>query len=269
MSDLPTSADLKALMTTARRIMVDVEHILQQSWERPTATRKVDGSLVTQMDHAVDAFITGELTKAFPDHAVLSEERNTHYDPSARYTWVVDPLDGTTNFARGLPIWGVSLGLFERGVPILGMLSFPSLHEKYEASHQQGAFFNGRRLSTEADATVSDQHFLMLCTRTPRRYTINTPLKPRMLGSAAYHIATVASGSALAAIESTPKLWDLAAALLILTEAGGCYQRIEGQQPIFPLAPTAQNYEHISFPLLAAVNKSILDKLLTGVTPRS
>jgi myo-inositol-1(or 4)-monophosphatase len=269
MTALPSAVDLNALLSTARRIVDDAEQLLLQGYGKVTAARKSDGSLVTETDHAVDQFITTQLAAAFPAHAILSEERNTEYDPSADLTWVIDPLDGTTNFARGLPIWGVSVALLYRGLPLLGLLNFPSLHEIYEASYQRGAVLNGRPLATAADSHTTDQHFLMLCTRTPRRYTIDTPLKPRILGSAAYHIASVANGSALAGIEATPKLWDLAAALLILKEAGGSYQRLDNQQAIFPLAPVAAGYEQTSFPLLAAANDKILDELRKGVALHS
>ncbi|MCC6456472.1 MAG: inositol monophosphatase [Caldilineaceae bacterium] len=268
MTALPSAVDLDALLSTARRIVNDARHLLLQGYGRVTAARKSDGSLVTETDHAADQFITTQLVAAYPDHAILSEERNTQYDPSADFTWVIDPLDGTTNFARGIPIWGVSVALLFKGLPLLGLLDFPLLHEVYEASYQRGAILNGRALATAADSYTTDQHFLMLCTRTPRRYTIDTPLKPRILGSAAYHIASVANGSALAGIEATPKLWDLAAALLILKEAGGGYQRLDNQQAVFPLAPVVASYEKRSFPLLTAANDKILDEVRKGVASR-
>jgi myo-inositol-1(or 4)-monophosphatase len=107
----------------------------------------------------------------------------------------------------------------------------------------------------------------MLCTRTLRRYTVTSPLKHRILGSAAYHIAAVANGSALAGIEATPKLWDLAAALLILTEAGGSYRTLDGRPSLFPLAvdvPT--DFAPIAFPLLTAANMHILGEMNQHVT---
>jgi myo-inositol-1(or 4)-monophosphatase len=268
MPTTPSHADLNALLSTAQRIAAEADTRLLQGFGNVSATQKADGSLVTQTDHAVDEFISTELSAAYPDHNVLSEERNTLYDPTANFTWVIDPLDGTTNFARGLPIWGVSIALLYLGLPVLGLLGFSSLREKYAALFHQGASLNGHPLHTAPNATADDQHFLMLCTRTPRRYTIDSPLKPRILGSAAYHIAAVANGSALAGIESTPKLWDLAAALLILTESGGCYRCLEQQQPVFPLAPIAKDYQRTSYPLLAAANVSIMDELQMQITRR-
>jgi myo-inositol-1(or 4)-monophosphatase len=133
MPTLPTQADIDALFSTAKRIVVAADQILLQGFGKVTASQKSDGSLVTQTDHAVDEFITTQLANAFPDHAVLSEERNTTYYPSTNFSWVIDPLDGTTNFARGLPIWGVSVALLVQGLPVLGLLSFSSLREEYQA----------------------------------------------------------------------------------------------------------------------------------------
>lgn len=261
MPTLPAQADLKTFLSNAQRIAAGADHLLLQGFGQVTASQKADGSLVTQTDHAVDEFVTAQLAASFPDHAVLSEERNTLYDPTAEFSWIIDPLDGTTNFARGLPIWGVSIALLYLGLPVVGLLSFISLHEQYEAVKGSGASLNDIAIHTASDIAADDQHFLMLCTRTPRRYRIDSPLKPRILGSAAYHLAAVASGSALAGIESTPKLWDIAAALLILSEAGGCYRSLDGRQSIFPLETTAMNYERTSFPIIAAANQAILSEL--------
>jgi myo-inositol-1(or 4)-monophosphatase len=253
--------DLVALLSTARTIAAGADQLLLQSFGTVTASQKADGTLVTQTDRAADEFITSQLSTAYPDHAIVSEERSTLYDPARQFTWIIDPLDGTTNFARGLPIWGVSIALLVEGILVVGLLSFVSLHERFEAVLGGGATLNALPLRTASNTVVDDQHFLMLCTRTPRRYRIDTPLKPRILGSAAYHLAAVARGSALAGIESTPKVWDIAAALLILTEAGGCYASLDPQTRIFPLPALSQDYERISFPLVAAANPTILSKV--------
>jgi fructose-1,6-bisphosphatase/inositol monophosphatase family enzyme len=109
----------------------DAQELLLQGYGKVTAARKLDGSLVTETDHSADQFITTQLAVAFPAHAILSEERNTEYDPFADFTWVIDPLDGTTNLARELPIWGVSVALLYRGLPLLGLLNSLLLHEIY------------------------------------------------------------------------------------------------------------------------------------------
>jgi myo-inositol-1(or 4)-monophosphatase len=264
-AQLPAHNDLVDLKNAAQQIIAGADQLLLEAFGNVTAIRKSDGSLVTQADHAVDEYITTQLHAIYPDHAVLSEERNTIYAPAVPFTWVIDPLDGTTNFARGVPIWGISVALLFHGLPVIGLLSFISLREQYEAIVGSGALCNGRTIHTDESIKADTQHFLMLCTRTPRRYRIDTPLKPRILGSAAYHIASVAGGNALAAIEATPKLWDIAASLLILTEAGGTYRSLDDRPAIFPLPAERQSYERASFPLIAAASQSILDELEISV----
>jgi len=258
---VPTQSDLATLLARAQSIADGADQILLEGYGKAIASEKPDGSLVTEIDRAVDGYVTSQLATAYPDHAILSEEANTRYDPATQFTWVLDPLDGTTNYARGLPIWGVSIALLSYGVPVVGLLSFVSLHERITAVHSSGAFKNGLQIQTASTQSADDQHFIMLCTRTSRRYRIDSPLKPRIYGSAAYHVAAVASGSALAGIEATPKLWDIAAALLILSEAGGCYRRLDQYPVIFPLPAESSDYLNTTFPLVTAANQSILDEL--------
>lgn len=261
----PALADLTDLLHAAQNVVAGADEILITGYGNVTASQKADGSLVTRIDRAADDYFTTQLTARFPDHAVLSEERNTHYDPTIGFTWVIDPLDGTTNFARGLPIWGVSVALLCNGMLLLGVLSFVLLREQYAGVKGKGAHCNGQALHTAPTQQADDQHFLMQCTRTPQRYRVTSPLKPRILGSAAYHIATVANGSALAGIEATPKIWDIAAALLILEEAGGTYRALGQTSPIFPLAQYALDYERCSYPLVVAANNALLVELEANI----
>ncbi len=253
-------------LNTALRLLDEATALIEHLTGARTPTRKPDGTLVTQTDQAVDELLAKRLGEIYPTHAVLSEERTTTYDSALRFTWVVDPIDGTTNFARGLPIWGVSIGLLDWGVPAIGAVIFPSLHEVFAAEKGHGATLNSLPISTAADRRIDNQHFIMCCTRTGRRYRVDTPLKPRILGSAAYHMLKVADGSALAAIEATPKIWDLAAALLILAEAGGVIRPLGGSALPFPLPAQANDFRTQSFPLLAAANSDILAAVSAQVT---
>lgn len=252
-------------LDTALHLLDEATALIERLTGARTPTRKADGTLVTQTDQAVDELLAKRLGEIYPAHAVLSEERTTTYDPALRFTWVVDPIDGTTNFARGLPVWGISIALLEWGVPVVGAVGFPSLHETFSASKGFGAALNRLPIATAGDRRVDSQHFIMCCTRTGRRYRVDTPLKPRILGSAAYHLLKVADGSALAAIEATPKIWDLAAALLILAEAGGVVQPLSGRRP-FPVPARAGDFRTHSFPLLAAANPDILAAVSAQIT---
>lgn len=269
MTTKPSQADLADLLKAVQHIGTNTDQILLSNYGHVAATQKADGTLVTETDRAVDAYITTRLSTEFPDHAILSEERNTHFDARSPYSWVIDPLDGTTNYARGMPIWGVSIALLFQGSPIVGYLRFVSLHEEYSATLDGGAWSGNRQVHSAPETHTDSEHFITICTRTNRYFQVDTPLKPRIFGSAAYHLAAVANGSALAGIESTPKLWDFAAALLILTEAGGCYKRLDNDQSLFPLPNDSLDYARRSYSLLAAANSSILAEMEASIVKRS
>jgi myo-inositol-1(or 4)-monophosphatase len=263
--------DYSPYAATARRL-IDMaygyvsEHVIEG--QTRTSSRKADGSLVTETDKALNDLIERQILEAHPDHAVLSEERGTTYDPSRRFTWIVDPLDGTTNFARGLPIWGICAALCDEGRPVVAAVGFPLLDETYFAVRGSGATCNGLPLRVPPVGEADDENFIMCCTRTARAFEIGSPLKPRILGSAAFHIIKVADGTALASLDTTPRLWDLAAPLLILTEAGGVYTPLGDETP-FPVAPSSTDYRDLSFPILCAANAPLLAATRATVQRRS
>jgi myo-inositol-1(or 4)-monophosphatase len=251
----------------ARTLALECGALALQQFRSGSARRKSDGTLVTATDEAIDRLITQRINAAYPGHAILSEEQATIYDPADAFTWVVDPLDGTTNFARGLPSWGVSIALLQNGAPLLGAIYFPLLDECFTAVQGQGTWRAGERLQTSQDAEVDDQQILMRCTRTDKLFDLRSPLKARVMGSAAYHICKIADGSALAGIEATPKVWDLAAAYLILTEAGGLLVDVAGP-PLFPLPGERLDYRTRSVTTFAAANPALLDHLRQAAQPR-
>ncbi len=231
------------------------------------ARRKADGTLVTRADEEIDRLLTRQINGRFPDHGVLSEEQTTRYDPSHRYTWVIDPIDGTTNYARGLPLWGISIALLEHGAPVVGVIDFPAMRERFSAVRHGSATRNGKVVQTDSHAELDNIHLLTQCSRTQRRYRVDVPLKRRLLGSVTVHLTRVAAGSALAAIEATPKVWDLAAAALVLEEAGGALSLISGDQ-LFPLDDVFFDYANKSLPTVAAANQSVLSQMRAGVSAR-
>lgn len=232
------------------------------------AQRKRDGTLVTATDVAIDRMISQRLSAAFPHHRVLSEEQITAYDAGTEFTWVIDPIDGTTNFARGLPIWGVSIALLHDGLPVVGVVDFPLTQERFSATAGGGAWRSGVRIQSYDGEHTDDQQLLMKCTRTDQRMQMRTPLKSRVCGSAAYHLCKVADGTALIGVEATPKVWDLAAAWLILIEAGAVITTWR-QEPVFPLAAISKEYVAAATPVIAAANQAILREFIKGVTIKS
>jgi len=232
------------------------------------ARRKRDGTLVTETDLAIDSMIVERLAVAYPGHCVLSEEQTTRYDAGADFTWVVDPVDGTTNFVRGMPVWGVSVALLHRGQPVAGAVDFPMLQERFTAAAGAGAWRNGARVHTAENELADDELLMMKCTRTDKFFEVRLPLKARIYGSAAYHLCKVADGSALAGIETTPKVWDLAAASLLVSEAGGLVTTWQ-RAPIFPLAAESMDYATVTTPIFVAANRAIQEALFDNVVVRA
>lgn len=229
------------------------------------ARRKYDGTLVTQTDEQIDRLVSARIRAAWPDALILSEEQATWFDPAAPAVWVVDPVDGTTNFARGVPVWGVSIGVLVNGAPVAGVVHFPLLGEVFTALLGGGAFRNGEPIQASA-AAPEDEQLIMECTRTRKRWWFDLPLKSRLLGSAAYHVCKVADGTALACSEASPKIWDLAAAGLVLTEAGGVLGGHRGET-LLPLPAERLDYADRAMPLLAARDAEMLAALRAALRP--
>jgi myo-inositol-1(or 4)-monophosphatase len=218
------------------------------------AIEKKDGSLVTQSDQWADQVIRDAIATTFPTHGVLSEEVE-HIFPAQEWCWIIDPLDGTTNFARGIPIWGISLGLLYQGTPVFGYVHLPPLQQSFHGwwlgnsglDGPQGAFLNQRPIHSSVDR-LTKNHFFNLCARSISVLQNPFPCKIRMLGVATYNLLTVAAGATLGGVEATPKIWDIAAVWAITQAAGAVWTALD-QQAIFPLQ-VGQDYSDRPFPTL-------------------
>jgi len=214
---------------------------------------KEDHSLVTQADIETDALISQAILNRFPHDLILSEElqpdiRKAPIDETTP-VWVIDPLDGTTNFSLGLHYWGVSLARLQGGLPQLAVLYYPLLNELYTAQRGHGAYLNQQNFTVQAER-YQKISFFCCCSRAHRKYQLDIPYKTRILGCASYTFCAVARGSAAIGVEATPKIWDLAAAWLIVEEARAAIDALENE-PLFPLSP--QNMQAQQFyPTIAA-----------------
>jgi len=239
------------------------EQLLQDFAGDRAATEKADGSLLTRSDTWADATLKAAIQERFPEHGLLSEEGN-HDFPAGDWCWVIDPIDGTTNFSYGIPIWGISIGLLYRGWPVFGYLYYPPTREacwgfwpgETGLDLEPGAFYNGRPARVTSADPGPNKTF-SFCTRSveflPRPFTC----KVRSLGSASYNLMTVAIGSMLGAYELTPKAWDIAAVWVILQGAGATWISLADYPP-FPLEP-GQNYGRRSNPCLIASRPELAD----------
>lgn len=228
---------------------------LLKDFGQVAGVEKADGSLVTRSDRWADEEIRRAIAQTFPEHGVLSEEVEQIF-PDRDWCWIVDPIDGTTNFARGVPIWGISLGLLYRGTPVFGYVHLPPIYQSfygywYGSSGLEGptgAFLNHQPIHTSS-APPNHNEFFSLCARST--YIMKqqqVPCKIRMLGAATYNLLTVAAGVTLGAVEATPKIWDIAAVWAIAQAAGGVWVSL-APDPIFPLE-VGKDYGKQPYPTL-------------------
>lgn len=197
--------------------------------------RGISKEIVTKYDQENDSFFVEQISKKFPEHNILTEE-NGFIDKESEYTWIVDPLDGTSNFATGNPFFSVSLALAKNNEIILGIINAPFLGEIFTAEKGEGAFLNGRKIQVSQVNEIEKGYFLS-CQGgdkdNKRIAKINSVIHPiskdmKKLGSGAIEGAWVACGRADAFISPQIQPWDIAAAALILKEAGGKITDFQG-----------------------------------------
>jgi myo-inositol-1(or 4)-monophosphatase len=231
---------------------------------------KSDNSVVTEADIAADELISASLKQAYPDDLLLSEELSPSASSKAGTNypglWIIDPLDGTTNFSLGLHYWGILITYLEAGHPVLTVMFFPLLNELYTAQSGLGAALNGQPIQVEPPDPQKPTTFFSCCSRTHKRYQVSVPYKSRILGSAAYSLCAVARGIALVSFEATPKIWDIAGGWLLVQEAGGSVETLDGSQP-FPIR-LDHSYARLNFPTLAAATPALLRQSHNQIVPR-
>lgn len=223
-----------------KRVVVEAGKVALARCGAVACERKADESLVTAVDRDTERFIAGELSRAYPEFAFIGEEYGRHGDRSAPL-WACDPIDGTTNFVFGLPHWCVSVGLVHRGVPLLGALYAPCLDELFWAVRGEGAFCNGIRLQAPDRNALQAEDTLSLTSGPMKSLDLRgIPGVVRCLGSVALDIAYAARGNMCAALGCREGIVDIAAALCVLSEAGGeC--RYLGGSPV-DIAALAEEY---------------------------
>jgi myo-inositol-1(or 4)-monophosphatase len=225
-----------------------------------TGTRpevKADLSVVTEVDLAADRFIIDAIERSYPEDGIVSEELRPTAPEGKPAVWVVDPLDGTTNYALGLPFWGVSIARIKDGWPQAAALYFPTLDELYTAEVGKGAFFNHQQVKIETPDEEIPTAFFSCCSRAHLDYRVDIPYKPRILGSAVYNFCALTRGVSILAFEATPKIWDLAGGWLLIKEAGGIIESLEEPSP-FPLMQGV-DFRKMNFPTLAGASQKMIE----------
>ena len=224
-----------------------------------SASNKSDGSLITSCDLWSDKTIVDGLSRIAPNEGVLREEGGKLV-PNTNAYWIVDPLDGTTNFAAGIPYWSISIARFVKGVPQSSFLIIPTLKKKFLAIKGQGVWLNNKKIVM--NKIFQSSECVSLCSRSIKILQKNPnsifPGKIRLLGVSSLNLISVAMGQTFGAIESTPKIWDIAAAWLFLEELN-CSIEWLGMNPLN--LNSGQDLTNINFPLIAGRNKEKLNVL--------
>ncbi|MFM2407725.1 MAG: hypothetical protein RL358_467 [Pseudomonadota bacterium] len=202
-----------------------------------TVTKKSHADFVTEVDRAAEQVIMETLLEAYPSHAILAEESGSHGE--SEYLWIIDPLDGTTNFLHGFPQFAVSIALEHKGVLTQAVIYDPVRNELFTATRGQGAYLNDKRIRVSkrlhmADALIGtgfpysnfqhiDAYMAILKDVMQKSSGLRRP------GSAALDLAWMAAGRYDGFFETGLKAWDIAAGCLLITEAGGMVSDLVGK----------------------------------------
>lgn len=233
------AGELRKFLAVAIEAAREGGAIVRAGFDQPKqVSYKGDVDLVTETDKKSEAAIVARLRREFPEHGIVAEEGGGGEGANARYSWYVDPLDGTTNFAHGFPMFAVSIGLLEQGKPIVGAVLNPVSGELFSAQESAGAYLNEKRIKVSEVSSISKA---LLATGFPTHKRTSNPniryyweftLRShgvRRAGSAALDLCSVASGRFDGFWEFGLKSWDTAAGMLIVQEAGGKISNFAGE----------------------------------------
>lgn len=234
------------LLTFAKRLAQQAATVSLGGLQQATAQRKADNSLVTETDHHIQALTLNAIAEAYPDHAIAAEEAvsapRRHADRrSARYWWVVDPLDGTRNYVAQIPCFTTSIAVMDQGWPVVGVVLEHNSGWVWTATQGGGVRLNGRPVRASETPPETDRIVGFTSSKSGaavgimRDWLAHRGLINRNMGSTALHLAMVASGALDAALLIKCKLWDMAAGYLMVCEAGAAFTDLTGRDPMpFP-----------------------------------
>lgn len=262
---MPTLEQLCQIVKQAAEFFVS----MQQEYIQTTV--KSDGGYVTQVDEAIQAFLKEALMQRWPQYEFIGEEMEFQdqakvFDHDSAGYWVLDPLDGTTNFAHGFKFYGISLALVIHGETQLGVIYDPVHLECYCAERGNGAYLNGKKLQTTQSMPLSlslaNVDFKRLTSDLALHLVKSPPYRSqRNLGSSVLEWCWLAADRVHVYVHGGQKLWDFAAGYLILREAGGAATSLSGS----PLDCTKLRKRAVA----AASNQALLDQWMFWIRENS
>jgi myo-inositol-1(or 4)-monophosphatase len=226
---------------------------------------KGPGDYVSQADRKAEEIVKAELMRARPDYGFLGEEGGATEGVDGQHRWIVDPLDGTTNFLHGIPMFAVSIGLERQGQIVAGVIYNPAMDELYTAERGGGTFLNDRRLRVAARTKLTDT---VVGTGVPHlgrghhgkylvqlRNVMGEVAGVRRMGSAALDLAYIAAGRLDGFWEEGLSAWDIAAGIIMIREAGGFVSDASGGQKMLDNGSIVAGNELIHKALLKTLAK--------------
>ncbi len=201
--------------------------------------RKGDESPVTVADRETEAYLRAAITARYPDHAILGEEEGASGSADASYRWILDPIDGTKSFIRGVPLYGVMIGLLRNNEPIVGVVNIPALGEIVYAARGLGCYWNGRPCRVSTVRSLAESLVVGTTALSYEQYGKGDAFNRLMqrvglfrTWGDCYGYVLVATGRAEIALDPAMNIWDAAPLLPILQEAGGSYTDWKGNPTI-------------------------------------
>ncbi len=226
--------ELKSLLSFAESVAMGAGRVTLEYFQKEfEIDRKKDDTPVTIADRMAEEYVRARIQNEFPTHSILGEEEGESRGES-RYRWIIDPIDGTQSFIRGVPLYTVLLALECEGEPQIGVIHLPPLRETVSAANGVGAFYNGTPCqvsSTErlADAWVQVTDYADLVRRRPEfaKRLLDESFSCRAWGDA-YGYLLVATGRVDVMIDPIMNIWDIAPLKPIISEAGGVFTDLDG-----------------------------------------
>jgi myo-inositol-1(or 4)-monophosphatase len=251
-----------AALKAARGLIRDFGEV-----EQLQVSIKGPGDFVSAADLKAERTLKAELARARPGYAMLFEEGGASAGSDTRHRWIVDPLDGTTNFLHGIPHFAISIGLERDGEIVAGVIYEPTRDELYWAEKGAGAYLNDRRLRVSArrqlgEAVIGtglpfrdrgDQPRMLATLATVMAATAGV----RRFGAAALDLAYVAAGRLDGFWEFGLSPWDIAAGLLLVREAGGYVSDLAGGQTMLASGDILAANDHLHLPLAALMREAV------------
>jgi len=208
---------IKAAEKASRALIRDFGEI-----EKLQVSIKGPSDFVSNADLKAEKIIIEELKKARPHYSIISEEEGSESNKDKKNTWVIDPIDGTTNFLHGVPHFAISIALKSEDEIISGIIYDPIKDEMFYAEKDNGAFFNNQRIRVSKKKEINT---CLFATGGKSKNEIDLPI--RKTGSAALDIAYVAAGRFDGYFQNNLNLWDIAAGIIMIKEAGGIINEID------------------------------------------